>query len=169
MGLPPRRPQSWWRRALGRVLDPVFYLKLVMIVAGLGLVVLPYGADALNAALKPVASADGDCRVLLVIDGDTVKLVCPGRGVETARLMGFDAPEKFSPRCVGEVVAAEQATWGLRRMIFEANTLALERDGTDRYGRVLARLSLDGQDVARLMIKAGYGRTYAGGLRGGWC
>ncbi len=154
---------------LDRIFNPVVYLKLVMIMAGLGLIVLPYGADAVNAALKPVASADGDCRVLVVVDGDTVKLVCPGRGVETARLMGFDAPEKFSPRCVGELVAAEKATWGLRGIIFAADALAVERDGTDRYGRALVRLVVDGQDVARAMIRGGYGRAYSGGLRGGWC
>jgi micrococcal nuclease len=151
------------------VFDPVVYLKLVMIIAGFGLIVLPYGADVVNAALKPVAGADGICRVLVVVDGDTVKLVCPGRGVETARLLGFDAPEKFSPRCMAELVAAERATWGLRRMIFTAKELAVTHDGTDRYGRALVRLVLDGQDVAGRMIRAGYGRAYAGGLRGGWC
>ncbi|MDP3649005.1 MAG: thermonuclease family protein [Paracoccaceae bacterium] len=168
MGLPPHRP-SRWRRMLRRVLHPVFYLKLVMLAAGLGLVVLPYGTDVLNAALKPVASSDGSCRVLVVLDGDTVKLVCPGRGVETARLMGFDAPEKYSPRCASELVAAEKATWGLRGMIFKAKSLAVAWDGTDRYGRALVRLRLDGVDVARLMIRAGHGRAYSGGPRGGWC
>lgn len=167
MGLPPRK--TGWRRLLARLLDPVVYLKLVMIVGGLGLVVVPYGADVVNAALKPVVSEEGDCRVLLVLDGDTVKLVCPGTGVETARLIGFDAPEKFSPRCAGELVAAERATWALRGMIFKAGALAVERGGTDRYDRALVRLRLDGVDVARTMIRAGHGRAYSGGPRGGWC
>lgn len=145
------------------------YLKLVMIMGGLGLVVLPYGADALNAALKPVASAEGWCRVLVAIDGDTVKLFCPGRGVQTARLLGFDAPERFSPRCAAELFAAERATWGLRGMIFAAKALSMQQGGTDRYGRALVRLTLDGQDVARRMIRAGHGRAYSGGLRAGWC
>ncbi len=107
--------------------------------------------------------------MLVVLDGDTVKLVCPGRGVETARLMGFDAAEKYSPRCASELVAAEKATWALRGLIFKAKSLAVERDGTDRYGRALVRLRLDGVDVARLMIRAGHGRAYSGGPRRGWC
>lgn len=168
-GSPPRLPQSLWRRLLRHILNPVVYLKLVMILAGSGLIVLPYGADVITAALKPVASADGNCRVLVVIDGDTIKLVCPDRGVGTARLLGFDAPEKFAPRCMAELVAAERATWGLRGLIFGAKALAVVHDGTDRYGRALVRLTLDGQDVARSMIRAGYGRTYSGGLRGSWC
>lgn len=155
---------------LSRVLHPVFYLKLAMLAAALGLVVVPYGTDVVNAALKPAASTDGSCRVLTVLDGDTVKLVClPGWGVETARLMGFDAPEKYSPRCASELVAAEKATWALRGLIFKAGALALVREGTDRYGRALVRLRLDGVDVARLMIRAGHGRAYSGGPRRGWC
>jgi micrococcal nuclease len=169
MGLPPYRRPSWWRRMLRRVLDPVVYLKLVMIVAGLGLFVLPYGADAVNAVLKPVSTSEGTCRVLVVMDGDTVKLICPGTGVQTARIMGFDAPEKFSPRCVDELVAAERATWALRGMIFSAATLAVRHDGTDRYGRALVHLTLNGRDVAQGMIRDGHGRAYAGGTRAGWC
>ncbi len=168
MGLPPHRP-SRWGRFVRRVLNPVFYLKLVMLVAGLGLVVLPYGTDVVNAALKPVASEGGTCRVLVVLDGDTVKLACPGTGVETARLMGFDAPEKYSPRCASELIAAERATWGLRALIFKARDLTVVREGTDRYDRALVRLRLDGVDVARSMIRAGHGRAYSGGPRGGWC
>ena len=169
MGLPPQRPRPWWRRLLDRILDPVFYLKLVMILAGLGLIVLPYGADVLNATLKTVQSETGACRVLLVVDGDTVKLICPGSGVETARIMGYDSPEKFSPRCTSELVAAERATWALRGMIFDAKVLSASHHGTDRYGRALVVIRLDGVDLARRMIRAGHGRAYAGGLRGGWC
>lgn len=170
MGLPPRKPQTWWRRLLQRIFDPVFYLNAVIGLAGLGLIILPYGADLVTAALKPVDSLEGDCRVLLVVDGDTVKLVCPKRGVETARLMGFDTPEKFSPKCLGEMVAAEQATWALRAMLMRAETLQLTHEGeADRYGRALVRLMVDGEDVARRMIRAGHARQYGGGLRGSWC
>jgi micrococcal nuclease len=162
---PPQRTRAWWQR----IADPTFYLKAVILLAGFGLIILPYGADAVNAVLKPVEGEAGTCRVLVVVDGDTVKLICPDSGAETARLIGFDAPEKFSPRCMGELVAAEKATWALRGMIFEADRLAVRREGQDRYGRALIRLSLDDKDVAGRMIKAGHGRAYSGGLRGGWC
>jgi endonuclease YncB( thermonuclease family) len=169
MGLPPRRPEGRITRALRRVLNPLVYLKAVIVLAGLGLVVLPYGTDLASAALRPVASTTGDCRVLTVLDGDTVKLVCPDMGVQSARLIGFDAPEKYSPRCAAELMAAERATWALRAMILKADKLELTRDGEDRYGRALVRLVLDGEDVARQMIRGGYARTYGGGLRGSWC
>lgn len=170
LGLPPRKPLSWWRRLLRRILDPIFYLRVVIVLAGLGLIILPYGADLVTAALHRVDSVDGTCRVLVVVDGDTVKLVCPERGVETARLLGFDTPEKFSPKCLDEMVKAEKAAWALRVMLMRADRLELSREGEpDRYGRSLVRLVVDGEDVARRMIKDGHARTYGGGLRGSWC
>lgn len=169
MGLPPRRPQGWFTRTLRRVLNPLVYLKAVIVLAGLMLVILPYGTDLVTAATKTAVAADGDCRVLTVVDGDTVTLACDGTGVERARLLGLDAPEKYSPKCAAELVAAERATWALRMMLLQAERLELTRDGEDRFGRTLVRLVADGEDVARRMIRAGHARAYGGGLRGSWC
>ncbi len=87
----------------------------------------------------------------------------------SARLLGFDTPEKYAPKCLGEFLAAEKASWHLRALIQGADRLSLTQEGTDQYGRALVRLELDGVDVARLMIRAGHARQYGGGLRGGWC
>jgi micrococcal nuclease len=144
-------------------------LKAVLAAALLALVLVPSIADLVNAALKPVAGEGGNCRILRVVDGDTVTLMCAEEGLESARLLGFDTPEKYSPKCAAEFIAAEKATWALRTLIQKAGRLALTHEGTDRYGRSLVRLTLDGQDVARLMIRAGHARAYGGGLRGAWC
>ncbi|OYX24013.1 MAG: hypothetical protein B7Z10_10020, partial [Rhodobacterales bacterium 32-66-7] len=114
MGLPPRRPPGLVTRLLRRVLNPTFYLKAVIGLALFGLFILPAIADLANAAMKPVQAADGSCRILRVVDGDTVTLMCGEEGMESARLVGFDTPEKFSPRCLAEFVAAERAAWALR-------------------------------------------------------
>ena len=135
----------------------------------LAFVLVPTLADFVNAALRPVSSAEGTCRILNLIDGDTVTLMCPETGIERERLLGFDTPEKYSPNCVAELVAAEKATWGLRTMILRAERVEIAHQGADRYGRALVRLTLDGQDVARAMVKAGHARAYGGGLRGSWC
>jgi endonuclease YncB( thermonuclease family) len=116
-----------------------------------------------------VAGDGGSCRILRVVDGDTVTLMCGEQGLESARLLGFDTPEKYAPQCLGEFLAAERASWALRTLIQKAERLELAHEGTDRYGRALVRLTLDGQDVARLMIRAGHARAYGGGPRGGWC
>ena len=98
MGLPPRRPPGMITRILHRVLNPVFYLKAVIGLALFGIFILPTIADLTNAAMKPVLAADGSCRILRVVDGDTVTLMCAEEGMQSARLLGFDTPEKFSPQ-----------------------------------------------------------------------
>jgi micrococcal nuclease len=166
---PRPKPPNWFRRFLRRIADPLFYLRAVIVLAGLGLILLPLAADAVNAIARPVSGPNGTCRILSVIDGDTVSLWCEGQGVSRARLVGFDTPEMFSPRCPKEFIAAQQATWALRWMILRAHTLRLTPLGQDRYHRRLVSLMLDGQSVARRMIKAGHARAYSGGKRGGWC
>jgi len=163
----PRHHARPKRAAWRRVADPKVYLRAVIVVAGLGLVVLPYGFDALNLITGP--KEETGCRVVSVTDGDTVRLFCPGKGVFAARLTGFDAPEFFSPGCASEWAQAMQASWALRRMLFGADALTVVRRGTDRYGRVLVFMAVDGASVARKMIEAGHARAYGGGQRQDWC
>ena len=48
--------------------------------------------------------------------------------------------------------------------------LAPQRWRLDKYGRVLARLEVDGEDVATLLIAEGHARPYDGrSRRAGWC
>lgn len=165
----PARPAGPITRGLRRLADPRFYLKAVIVLGLGGLVLVPMLADLVNAGMKVVTSDLGDCRIIRVVDGDTVSLICAEEGMVSARLMGFDTPEKYSPKCLAEFVAAEKASWGLRTLIQKADRISLRREGTDQYGRMLVQLDLDGVDVARAMIRAGYGRQYGGGLRGSWC
>lgn len=165
----PARPAGPLVRLVRRLVDPRFYLKLVMGVGVVALFLLPTLADLVNAAMKPVDIDAGACRILRVIDGDTVSLMCPEEGMQSARLVGFDTPEKYSPKCLAEFLAAERATWGLRTLIQKADRLSLTREGQDQYGRALVRLVLDGQDVAGRMVRAGHARVYGNGPRGSWC
>ena len=89
--------------------------------------------------------------------------------MQSARLLGFDTPELYGPRCMAEFVAAQKASWAPRTLIQRADRLELRHQGTDQYGRALVVLQLNGVDVAREMIRAGHGRPYGGGLRGTWC
>lgn len=165
----PARPAGMLTRGLRRIADPRFYLKAVIGLALAGLVIVPTVADLINAATRTAVGEAGDCRIFRVVDGDTVSLICAGDGMISARLLGFDTPEKYSPGCLSEFVAAEQASWALRMLIRKADRIVLRREGTDRYGRLLVRMELDGVDLARLMIRAGHARLYSGGPRGSWC
>lgn len=157
-----RNPARGWRRA-----GPKSYLAAIGMVAAVGGVSIPYGADIANAGLG--ARGPDGCRVVRVVDGDTVTLWCPDTGAEQTRLVGFDTPEKRDPGCVSEYAAALRATWYLRQLIATHDTMDVELLGRDRYDRRLAVLRLDGVDLARLMMDAGHARPYSGGRRGGWC
>jgi micrococcal nuclease len=116
-----------------------------------------------------VSPGRADCRLVRVIDGDTVDLDCPGEGFLRARLLGFDTPEVSSPECASELSLGTAATQALQRRISASGEMRVDFRGSDHYGRRLARLSLDGTDVARPMIADGFARPYHGGRRRSWC
>jgi micrococcal nuclease len=39
----------------------------------------------------------------------------------------------------------------------------------DRYGRSLARVTVDGEDLAVVMVREGLARPYRGEKRASWC
>lgn len=158
----PQRPTLRPRRAATG-------LKWLAAVLALWLVVLPFAVDGAIGVLRPVQAAGGGCRILRVVDGDTVNLWCARRGQVKARLLGYDSPELFSPRCLSEFVRAEQAVWFLRWTLVTTGPVRLALHDRDRYGRALVGLSVGGRDVAAVMIARGLGRAYDGGPRQGWC
>jgi endonuclease YncB( thermonuclease family) len=125
------------------------------------------GLAILSAGLT--GSGGSGCRILAVIDGDTVSAFCPGEGLVRARLEGFDTPESWDPRCLSEWWAGRRATLALRWKLLAAGEIETVLSGSDRYGRRLMTLFLDGENVARAMIAEGHARPYAGGPRAGWC
>ena len=173
--------QSFQRNASRRrsrrhaAFDPRRVLALLLALSLAALGALPRVAEALSGAVAPSfaeslrTNGKASCRVVEVVDGDTVTLACPGRPAERARLTGFDTPELFSSRCPGERASATQAKRHLGGLIRGSDRLGVVRQGQDRYGRTLVAMSVDGRPVAREMIDAGLARAYDGGRRGGWC
>lgn len=109
------------------------------------------------------------CTILRVVDGDTVRITCPGRTNFRARLVGFDTPEVFHYGCRSELAAGQRATRALEAQIAAAKRITFVFQGPDRYGRELTILYLDDRNIATTMIEAGLARPYDGGRRPGWC
>lgn len=129
----------------------------------------------LGAPLAPAADAyAGPYRAepVRVVDGDTLVMrVRLWPGIEYAgpvRLAGVDAPE-LRARLACERRAARQARDYVAARIAQARALTLRDVTLDKYGRALARVYVDGDDLAARLIAAGHGRAYAGGKRGAWC
>lgn len=98
---------------------------------------------------------------IVAVDGDTIYV-----GDEAIRIVGLDAPETYQARCESERQRGHRATEHLRYLL-DAGHIAIRRQGRDRYGRTLARVYVDGHDVARLMIAAGHAVPYH--CHGGRC
>jgi micrococcal nuclease len=118
------------------------------------------GAYLWESPERPRTYEAGACRA---VDGDT--LDCQGRRV---RLANIDAPE-IQGRCAAEIQMAERAKLAALIAVAASPAHVVPERGTDRYGRLLARVAIDGKDLGETLIAQGLARHYAGGARRGWC
>jgi micrococcal nuclease len=105
-------------------------------------------------------------RVAYVIDGDTFRLA----GGERIRIAGIDAPEthRGQARCRAEVALGNAATARARAML-DGRSVAVVRLGRS-YNRTVARVTLDGRDLAAELVRAGAARWWPRGARKpDWC
>ena len=102
---------------------------------------------------------------LRVVDGDTIKI--NGNAV---RIKGYDTPETYRPACAEEKRKGLVATNKLTKLL-KSGTVRIEWDrDKDRYGRLLARIYVNGTDIATTATKQGWARAYDGkSAREGWC
>ena len=142
------------------------YIKAFAILA-LGLV-SACGSTPQNPQKENPTTTSG-CVIDRVIDGDTVHLSCPNNRGDNLRLMGYDTPETYRPKCSAELRLGTEATRRLVQELNNASTITTEAHGRDKYQRVLAKLYLDNRDVADIMIAAGLAVRYSGGKRINWC
>ena len=91
-----------------------------------------------------------------VIDGDTLDV----QGTRI-RLYGVDAPETRQTCRKGrrEWDCGQAATTALRDKLGRRQ-VRCEQTGSDRYGRVVARCSLGGQDIGSWLVRNGWAAAY---------
>ena len=125
--------------------------------ARIGIALLVFGVMALitQAQFEPI-----DATVVRVIDGDTIRVRVQGRQY-TVRLIGVDTPETVHPTKAVQHFGAEASAY--TKAALEAKTVTLEADPTgdttDRYGRWLRYVHLDGQNFNARLIREGYGHA----------
>ena len=130
----------------------------------------------LMLAAVPVRAADYSWPVVRVIDGDTVAVdasadLPPELSDLKVRLRGVDTPERGGrAKCEEERAAGQAATAFAVAAISEAAAVVIRDPEWGKWGgRVIADLVVDGRSLAAALIADGYGRTYDGGKRAGWC
>jgi len=107
------------------------------------------GAAALGGCGGPSCGPE-TAVVSRVIDGDTVELASG----ERVRYLMVDTPESTTTtECYGDIAAQ------FNRDLVEGKTVSLtyDQECTDRYGRLLAYVSVGGVEVNTLIVERGYG------------
>lgn len=121
------------------------------------LVVLAWVGMAASHAQTPAVNATRYlARVSEVVDGDTLHLQpMGGRQTVKVRLLGVDAPEICQ-------AFGHEAKDALARRLSNV-MVTVESNRQDDYGRVLARLYLNGEDMGGWMVKQGLAWSYGKG------
>lgn len=120
-------------------------------------------AVAICSSVSIARAEPGAC---LAIDGDTY--LCRG---ERIRVENIDTPEMHA-RCESELDAARAARLFAQAALDGALQIEIkvyEKRPRDRYGRTLARVLVDGDDLGEIMIAAKLARPYHGERRLSWC
>jgi len=125
----------------------------------LGLSTLPANAQAAGVFVN---CHYGQPNAACVVDGDTIWF----QG-EKFRAEEFDAPEMGPPKCKRPAALAKASRSAMLQML-NSGDVYIERTGKDRYGRTLARITVDGRSVSDALIAKGLARPYQRG-EGAWC
>ena len=103
---------------------------------------------AQQAGVERLVGAHFEARVTRIADGDTIELIPAGQTRPIRiRFEGVDAPE------LGEVFSRESQA--LVRSLLLNQRVGVDGRDVDRYGRLVARVSVGGRDASLELIKAG--------------
>lgn len=109
------------------------------------------GLGAITACSSPgAACGPREATVERVIDGDTIVL----SGDVTIRYLLVNAPETTGGHA--DCYGANAAQFNTDLVLGKAIQLTYDTACQDRFGRTLAYVTVDGQDVNRLLIERGY-------------
>jgi endonuclease YncB( thermonuclease family) len=102
--------------------------------------------------LAAASSATLPGRVVGITDGDTIVILAEGNVQHKIRLQGIDAPERGQPygtkskQHLSDLVAGRFVT--------------VEYDKRDRYGRIVGKVLIGGEDTCLEQISSGYAWHY---------
>ena len=122
---------------------------LVLAAALLGLVPLSAQRDIPKSQhRRDLVGKTFEARVERVGDGDTFEVTPNGQKQRLrVRLLGVDAPE------LNEVFGRESTAF--LRMLVTGRTVRVDGRDMDRYGRLVARVTVEGQDASTALVRAG--------------
>jgi endonuclease YncB( thermonuclease family) len=117
-----------------------FNLAPVLVTIGLALLAVTARADTLSG------------RVVGIADGDTLTLLDATKTQHKIRLAGIDSPEKSQP-------FGQACKKSLSDLAYD-HVVVIESTKLDRYGRVIGKVLVNGQDVNLEQVRRGCGWHY---------
>jgi micrococcal nuclease len=108
----------------------------------------------------PVIVLAGQFKCTRVTGGDTITVVTDGQKV-TIRLVGIDAPENSHGKHQPGQSFSQTSTKHLASLVLN-NHVDIVSCGTDRYGRTLGVVYVDGKNVNLEMVRIGLAEVYRG-------
>ena len=122
-----------------------------IVLAALALPAVGTAGGAADLSGRPTTSQAVEVSSIGVVDGDTIRI-----GRTRIRLLDIDTPEITRPRCPAELARGREARERLEALIAGARRAELVGNGArDKNDRPLARLILDGRDVAETLMADG--------------
>jgi endonuclease YncB( thermonuclease family) len=119
--------------------------KEVFLLVGLIVLLFIVNYPFLNSLIENFFVEREKVEVLRVVDGDTI-VTSEGN----VRLLGINSPEK------GEYLYGESKNFLESLILNESVYLEFGKDKTDKYGRILAYVFLNGKNVNMESVKEGY-------------
>jgi len=110
-------------------------------------------------AICPPTGVRSDC----VVDGDTVWF-----GRTKVRIENIDTPEIGQAKCAYERKLGERARDRLLAILSAGAYRVIYSGRSDRFGRPLVRIAIDGKDVGDQLVAEGLARKWEGRRRS-WC
>ncbi len=106
---------------------------------------------ALGISVVAVAAALGG-KVVAVTDGDTIKVLDADKVQHVVRLSGIDAPEK-------KMLFGQRSKQNLSNLVY-GRWVEVESEKSDRYGRLVGKVLVNGSDANLAQVRAGLAWHY---------
>jgi len=110
--------------------------------------------------ISPAVVVADQFTVVRIYDGDTLKAVRNDTSIKV-RLVGIDAPETSKKKHLPGQPFSQKATDYLSKLVLNRN-VQIKSYGTDRYGRILGEVFVNGRNVNIEMLKSGLAEVYRG-------
>lgn len=134
---------------------------VLLAVAGLRLMDEPAGdkpGEQPRERLSEQPNERLSARVERVVDGDTIRVLADGKR-ETVRYIGVDTPESVKPNTPVQCYAKPASHFNAELVEGRNVRLTLDREPRDRYGRLLAYVSVGETSVNAALLRGGFART----------